>query len=367
MESCINEWSKHMEFIVKHVLAHEHRLCKEVFGSIASGVWTVCFAKTAAQSGILSFLQFGMSIAESKKGPIKLLNLLHIFSVLENLRMDFNKLFGGEACIEIKSMTRDLVNEVVNGASQIFWELPLQVELERQSSPPKDEGVPRLVSFVTDNCNQLLDDNYRPILTQVLKICQGWKNDKYDEGLLTIQMYSIVREIAFNLDAWSKAYEQRALSYIFMMNNHCHFHSLEGTNLGNLMGDSWGTISDSPKKRIKAFNEAFDDMNKKHSNWVIFDESLRKKMQQLVVQAFVPAYRSYLQKYSILVEHDDTAARNRNRNVKDRVRSLENMLSTLFQPKQIKYPSTIGPHFTGKQNKFCNQPISFDTYSYVTI
>ncbi|XWS20634.1 hypothetical protein CRYUN_Cryun31cG0119500 [Craigia yunnanensis] len=394
MESCIDEWSKHMEFIVKHVLEHERRLCKEVFGSIASGVWTGCFAKIAAQSGILSFLQFGMSIAESKKGPFKLLNLLHIFSVLENLRMDFNKLFGGEACIEIKTLTRDLVTKVVNGASEIFRELPVQVELERQSSPPRDGGVPRLVSFVTDYCNQLLDDNYRPILTQVLKICQCWKHEKYDEGLLTNQMYSIVREIAVNLDAWSKAYEQRALSYIFMMNNHCHFHSLKGTKLGNLMGDSWlsahgqykeyysalylreswgkllaclsqdnpvssssagGTISDLPKKRLKSFNEAFDDMYKKQSNWVIFDETLRKKMYLLVVQAFVPAYRSYLQKYSLLVEHNDTAARN----VKYTEQSLENMLSTLFQPKQKKYSRTIGSHFSGKQrnavtNQFCS-------------
>ena len=141
-------------FIVKHVLEHEHRLCKEVFGSIAAGVWTGCFAKIAAQSGILSFLQFGMSIAESKKGPRKLLHLLHIFSVLENLRMDFNKLFEREACIEIKTVTTDFVTKVVNGASDIFWKLPVQVELERQSSPPEDGGVPRQVTFMTDYCNQ---------------------------------------------------------------------------------------------------------------------------------------------------------------------------------------------------------------------
>ncbi|XP_017978070.1 PREDICTED: exocyst complex component EXO70A1 [Theobroma cacao] len=375
MERCIEEWSKHMEFIVKHVLEHEHRLCKEVFGSTASGVWMDCYAKIAAQSGILSFLQFGMSIAESKNCPIKLLNLLRIFSVLENLRMDFNKLFGGETCVEIKTMTSDLVTKVVNGASEIFWELPVQVELERQSYPPKDGGIPRLVSFVTGYCNQLLDDKYRPVLTQVLKICHGWKHEKYEEGLVTNQIYSIVREIAVNLDAWSKAYDQRPLSYIFMLNNHSHFHSLKGTELGNLMGDSWlsahgqykeyysalylreswgklltclsqdNPVSSDLPKRLKAFNEAVDDMYNKQSNWVIFDESLRQKMHQLVVQALVPAYRSYLQKHSLLVEHSDTTSRT----VKYTAKSLENMLNTLFQPWQIKYRSTIDSHFTGKQ------------------
>ncbi|MBA0594765.1 exocyst complex component EXO70A1 [Gossypium raimondii] len=371
MEGCIHEWSKHMEFIVKCVLESEHMLCKEVFGSLASGAWTGCFAKIAVESGILLFLRFGMSIAESKKSPIKLLHLLIIFSVLETLRMDFNKLFGGESCNEIKTMTRDLVTKVVNGASEIFWELPLQVELERRSSPPSDGGVPWLVSFVTDYCNRLLDDNYRPILTQVLRIHQGWKYEKYEEGLVTNQIYSIVREIAVNLDAWSKAYERKALSYIFMMNNHCHFTSLKGTKLGNLMGDSWlnahGNYKDyysalylretwgkilasltqdnpdsSPKMRLMAFNEAFDDMYKKQLNWVVIDESLTNKMHKLVVQALVPAYTSYLQKYRVVVEHRS--------DVFYTVQSLETMLNTLFKAKQVKYTSsTIGSHLTGEQ------------------
>ncbi|GMI81938.1 exocyst subunit exo70 family protein G1 [Hibiscus trionum] len=376
MESCIHDWSKHMKFIAQNVLENEHRLCKEVFGSLASHIWTGCFAKIAVDSGILSFLRFGMSIAESKKSPTKLLRLLNIFSVLEDLRMDFNKLFGGESCNEIKNITRDLVTKVVNGASEIFWELPLQVELERRSSPPSDGGVPRLLSFVTDYCNRLLDDKSRPILNQVLRIYQGWKHEKYNEGLVTNQIYRVVRETAVNLDAWSEAYEQRALSYIFMMNNHCHFNSLKGTELGNLMGDSWlnangkykeyysalylretwgkiqafisqdkpvsSAISDSPKKWLMAFNEAFDDMYKKQLNWVIIDESLRNKMHKLVVQTLVPSYTSYLQKYSLVVEQGG---------VFYTVQSLENMLSTLFKPKQVKYTSssTISSHFTGKQ------------------
>ncbi|GMI91974.1 exocyst subunit exo70 family protein G1 [Hibiscus trionum] len=375
-ESCMHEWSNHMKFIVKYVLENEHRLCKEVFGSLASGIWTGCFVKIAVESGILSSLRFGMSIAESKKSPIKLLHLLNIFSVLEDLRMDFNKLFGGESCNEIKNMTRDLVAKVVNGASEIFWELPLQVELERRSSPPSDGRIPRLVSFVTDYCNRLLDDNSRPILTQVLRIYQGWKHEKFDEGLVTNQIYSIMREIAVNLDAWSKAYEQRALSYIFMMNNHFHFNSLKGTKLGDLMGDSWlnangnykeyysalylretwgkilallsqdnpvsSTISGSPKKRLMAFNEALDNMYKKQLDWIIIDESSRDKMHKLVVQTLVPAYTSYLQKYRLVVEHSD---------VFYTAESLENMLSTLFKPKQVKHTSssTIGSHFIGKQ------------------
>ncbi|KAK8988517.1 hypothetical protein V6N11_029904 [Hibiscus sabdariffa] len=51
----------------------------------------------------------------------------------------------------------------------------------------KDEvlrrGVPRHVSFVTDYCNWLLDDNSRLILTQVLRIYRSWKQENYEEEL----------------------------------------------------------------------------------------------------------------------------------------------------------------------------------------
>ncbi|KAE8658706.1 O-fucosyltransferase family protein [Hibiscus syriacus] len=257
MESCIHEWSKHMEFIVKYVLENEHRLCKEVFGSLASGIWTGCFEKIAVESGILSFVWFGMNIAESKK---------------------------------------DLVTKVVNGASEIFWELPLQVELERRSSPPSDRCIPRLVSFVTDYCNRLLDDN----------------ETNFDPSLENLSSSLLERDL--------------------------------GKILSRLCQDIpvSSTISNSPKKRLKAFNEAFDDMYKKQLNWVIIDESSRDKMHKLVVQTLVTAYASYLQKYSLVVEHSD---------VFYMVQSLENMLSTVLKPKQVKYTSssTIGSHFTVKQ------------------
>ncbi|PQQ14939.1 exocyst complex component EXO70A1 [Prunus yedoensis var. nudiflora] len=215
-----------------------------------------------------------------KKDPIKLLKLLDIFTVMENLRLNFNRLFGGKACDEIQTLTRDLINRVVIGACEIFWELPSQVELQRRFSPPSDGGVPGLI-------------------------------------------YSTMKEVGLNFDAWSKAYEDISLSYFFMMNNHCHFSQMKGTQLGDIMGDSWlealekykGLISfpfdhqDFDNKLFKAFNEAFDERYKKHSNWVISDESLRQKVCQLLVQAVVPVYKSYMHKYGVLVEQDASAGK----------------------------------------------------------
>ncbi|XP_027344838.1 exocyst complex component EXO70B1 [Abrus precatorius] len=239
MESYIDQWGSHLELVVQQLLEVEYRLSNNVFGKIGPEAWMGCFAKIAVESGILSFIQFGRIVTERKNDPFKLLNLLSIFRVLNGLRLKFNQLFSGKACEEIRTVTKDLINKVVNGASEIFWQLPAQVKLQRPTSPPPDGGVPRLVNFVTDYCNQLLGDAYGPHLTQVLKIHLSWRKEVYEEGIVLSKIYNAIKEVAVNLDAWSKAYEDITLSYLFMMNNHCHFYSLRGTVLGNMMGDSW--------------------------------------------------------------------------------------------------------------------------------
>ncbi|GAV90585.1 Exo70 domain-containing protein [Cephalotus follicularis] len=387
LEGSINQWCKHLDLAVKHVFEPEFRLCKEVF-NIGADVWMCCFSEIAVQSGILSFLQFGMNVTQCKKEPIKLLKLLDIFAALDNLRVDFNRLFGGEPCAEIQTLTRDLIKRVVNGACEIFWELTLQVELQRQSSPPPDGRVPALVCFVTDYCNQLLGEHYRPILTQVLGIYQNWKYENYEEALLTNQIYQIIKEIGLNLDSWSKGLDDISLSYLFMMNNHCHFYHLKGTKVGEMMGDSWiraheqyrdyysalylreswgkllpiinqdGQILSGPagndlvKKRLKTFNEVFDGMYKKQSSWVVADECLRQKICQLVVQAFLPVYRSYLQKY----EQDPSAPKYVKYHT---AKSLKNMLTTLFHPKLNKCASNQQIHLIGKQEDIVKDQFHF--------
>ncbi|KAJ4838800.1 hypothetical protein Tsubulata_021619 [Turnera subulata] len=375
IEVCIDQWCKHLDLAMKHVFEVEYKLCRDVFEKMGPDFCEGCFAKIASEPGILSFLKFGKEITQCKNDPLKLLKLLDIFAALDNLRMEFNRLFGGAACTEIQTMTRDLVRSVVDGACEIFWELPVQVELQRLTSPPSDGSVPRLVIFVTDYCNRLLGDDYRPLLAQVLGIHRSWKKEKYQEDLLTDQVCSILKEIGLNLDAWSKAYEDTTLSYLFMMNNHCHFSKLKGTKLGELMGEScleghqqyrdnymmlhlretWGKVfallsqetrtlssptrrsaGDLVKRRLKEFNEAFDAMYEKQSNWVVPNEDIRWKMCKLTIHAFVPGYRSYLKACSLPAEQNVSPGKH----VKYTEQDLETMLSSLFEPKPRKSGSS---------------------------
>lgn len=386
IEGYIAQWGKHLEFAVKHLFEVEYKLCNDVFERIGLDVWMGCFAKIAAQAGILAFLQFGKTVTESKKDPVKLLKLLDIFASLNKLRLDFNRLFGGAACIEIQNLTRDLIKRVIDGAAEIFWELLVQVELQRQTPPPQDGGVPRLVSVITDYCNKLLGDDYKPVLTQVLVIHRSWKHKKFQERLLINEVLNIVKAIELNLEPWMKAYDDITLSYLFAMNNHWHlFKHLRGTKLGDLLGDSWlkeheqykdyyaavflrdswgklpshlsreglilfsggrATARDLVKKRLKKFNESFDEMYKKQCNWVVSEKDLREKTCQLIVQAVVPVYRSYMQNYGPLVEQDSSSSKY----AKYSVQGLENMILSLFQPKPARYGSFKGRSPSGKLN-----------------
>uniref|UniRef100_A0A6M2EIX5 Exocyst subunit Exo70 family protein n=1 Tax=Populus davidiana TaxID=266767 RepID=A0A6M2EIX5_9ROSI len=386
IEGYIAQWGKHLEFAVKHLFEAEYKLCNDVFERLGLDVWMGCFSKIAAQAGILAFLQFGKTVTESKRDPIKLLKLLDIFASLNKLRLDFNRLFGGAACIEIQNLTRDLIRRVIDGAAEIFWELLVQVELQRQIPPPPDGNVPILVSIITEYCNKLLGDNYKPILSQVLVIHRSWKHEKFQERILVGEVLNIVKAIELNLETWTKAYEDTNLANLFAMNNHYHLYKhLKGTKVGDLLGDSWfkeheqykdyhaaiflrdswgklpghlsreglilfsggrATARDLVKKRLKTFNEAFDEMYKKQSSWVVPDRDLREKICQQIVQAVVPIYRSYMQNYGPLVEQDGSS----NKYAKYSVQALEQMLSSLFLPKPGRYASFKGRQLSDKFN-----------------
>ncbi|CAN6200633.1 unnamed protein product [Urochloa humidicola] len=364
----VERWGQHLEFAVHHLLEAERKLCVAVFERRPEAMPS-CFAEIAARAGILDFLKFGRALADTRKDPIKLLRLLDVFDALNKLRVDFNRLFGGKACAEIQTRTRELVKMLVDGAVEIFEELLVQVELQRNMPPPVDGGVPRLVSFVAKYSNQLLGEPYRSVLTQVVTIHRSWRKEVFNDKMLVDAVLNIVKTLEINFETWSKAYGDTTLSCLFMMNIHWHFFKhLKGTKLGELLGDawlreheqykdyfsafflreSWGTLApllsreglimfskgqatarDLVKQRLKSFNAKFDEMFQKQSTWVISDRDLQQKTCHLVVQAIVPIYRSFMQNYGPLVEQDVSASKY----VKYSAEDLDKMLNTLFLPK----------------------------------
>lgn len=396
IEDSIARWREHLEFAVKHLFESEYKLCSDLLGACAPPEqWMGCFAEIASQAGIIGFLRFGMRVTESKKDPIKLLKLLDIFSTLDKLRVDFNRLFGGKPCGEIKNLTRDLIRRVVDGACDIFWELLAQVELQGQMPPPPRGSVPKLVTFITGYCNTLLGEEYRPVLTQVLKINHLWRREQFQEGLLAEAILNVVKALEENLDEWSRGYEDPAQASLFLMNAHWHFHKhLLETDLGELLGEDWlkghrhysdyymelylrqswgrlpGLLSREGlallanggggggsgggrssgkalvKKRLRAFDEAFDEIYRRHSRWVIQEKDLREELCNLIVQKLVPRFRTFMKSCGPLVEQEEGL----HNYSKYTVQSLESMLGSLFQDSPGRSSSFKHRPSNGKVN-----------------
>ncbi|XP_010463386.1 PREDICTED: exocyst complex component EXO70A1-like [Camelina sativa] len=352
IEGDIDQWRLHMEIAVKEIYEVESKLCYDVFEDVGEDVPLRCFGKIASNSGILSLLRFGSRISKCKKDPPKLLKLLDCFSTMDNIRIEFNQLFQGEQCSEIRRVTRELISNLVKGVCEIFWELPCQVELQRPNCPLLEAGVPRL----------------------------------YQEEILTGHIYNILREIALNLDAWSSSNKDTAISCIFMMNNHSHFCGLRETHLGEMMGESWlnaheqyrdyyaalyvkeswgnllslltnkaqTTSSSSAVKRKRAresikrtlqdFSKGFDEIYTKQSNWVVEDDKLRWKICQAMVRTVVPRYKSYLQSYIMLLAEEDPTS-DSNKHLYYTPKGLEMKLTTMFQRREEE---------TEKRNQYSN-------------
>ncbi|XP_037453180.1 exocyst complex component EXO70A1-like [Triticum dicoccoides] len=376
-------WGRHLEFVVRRLLESERQLCAKVFGQHKDDA-SVCFAEIASRASVLDFLRFGRAAADAKKDPIKLLRLLEVFDSLNKLRLDFNRLFGGKVCADIQCQTRDLVKLLVDGSVEIFEELIVQVELQRHMPPPADGGVPRLVTFIVEYCNQLLGEKYRPVLAQVLTIHRSWRKEVFSDKMLAVAVLNIVKALEANFDVWSKAYGNKIQSYIFMMNTRWHFYKhVKATKLAELLGDvwirdhekfkdfyltvfmrdSWGALSpllnreglilfskgratakDLVKQRLKTFNARFSEMFHEQSAWIIPDKDLRRETCDLVIQAIVPPYRSYMQNYGPLVEQDASASKY----VKYTVDGLEKMLGSLFSPRPKRSGSFQIGHSNGK-------------------
>ncbi|XP_051116680.1 exocyst complex component EXO70A1-like [Andrographis paniculata] len=386
MVDYVDLWDEHMEFSVRHLLRKEFALCRKVFERFGSDVSTCLFADIAIKSGFMEILEFGNTVCKCKKEAIKLLKLIKIFSTMDKLRLDFNDLFVGKHCLKIQNQTRELVKKVVDGACEIFWELSAQVELQREFDPPPDGSVPTLVDFVIEYCSYLLDDENISILTGILEIYQVWNQVKFGDGIVSNEIRNIIKAVEINVEIWAKGYDDTALSYLFMMNNHSYLcNETRKSKLGDLMGSSWLWAYDESAEyyaglymresweklleflqeedltlfpggrafdrnlvdeRVVAFCETFDDMYKKQSKWKLYDKGLRWKTCQMVVETVVRPYKNFLQKYMPGVEHENELT---NR-VMYTAESLENMISALFQQKIGVYGSVKCTDMIGIKN-----------------
>ncbi|KAL3829457.1 hypothetical protein ACJIZ3_018259 [Penstemon smallii] len=166
------------------------------------------------------------------------------------------------------------------------------------------------------------------------------------------------------LEGKSKLYKDHALSSIFLMNNGRYIlQKIKGsTELNSLMGDTWcrkrsselrqyhktyqretwgkllnclntegllvngKVVKPNVKERFTSFNATFSEIHKTQSSWVVGDEQLQSELRVSISNMVIPAYRSFLGRFSQVF----TPGRQTEKYVKYQAEDIETYIDELF-------------------------------------
>ncbi|KAL0377263.1 UNVERIFIED_CONTAM: Exocyst complex component EXO70B1 [Sesamum radiatum] len=178
------------------------------------------------------------------------------------------------------------------------------------------------------------------------------------------QITKIMDVLDANVEGKSKLYKDPSLSSIFMMNNGRYIlKKIKGSaELNSLMGETWYRKKSSDlrqyhkgyqretwgkllkclnpegltangkvvkpvlKERFKSFNAMFDEIHKTQSHWVVGDEQLQSELRVSISNMVIPAYRSFLGRYS----QTFTPGRQTEKYVKFQAEDIETYIDDLF-------------------------------------
>ncbi|EHA8587822.1 exocyst complex component EXO70B1-like [Cocos nucifera] len=189
-------------------------------------------------------------------------------------------------------------------------------------------------------------------------------NNAEDPNPFAEQLMEVMELLHASLESKSKLYKDQALCNIFLMNNGRYImKKIKGAaEINVLLGDVWcrkrssdlrqyhknyqretwskvlacfrdgglnvrGNVSKPVlKERFKSFNAMFDEIHKTQSSWVVSDEQLQSELRVSISAVVVPAYRSFLGRYSQYLD----PGRQTEKYIKFGADDLENYIDELF-------------------------------------
>ncbi|KAI4366940.1 hypothetical protein MLD38_022738 [Melastoma candidum] len=185
-----------------------------------------------------------------------------------------------------------------------------------------------------------------------------------DQSPFSAQLMRVMELLESNLTSKSKLYRDIPLCSIFMMNNGRYIlQKVKGSKgIKESVGDMWSrkksadlrqyhqnykretwgkvlacfkdegltvngkVMKPELKERFKSFNALFDEIHRTQSLWVVSDEQMQSELRVSISAVVVPAYRSFLGRFSQVF----TAGRQTEKYVKYQPEDLENYIDELF-------------------------------------
>ncbi|GMP30732.1 hypothetical protein CsSME_00005262 [Camellia sinensis var. sinensis] len=321
---------------------------------------------------MLQLLNVGEAIAFSPYRPERLFCILDMNAVLADLGPDIDALYANEIGSCVRNKCQDVLRRLGDCVKATLIGFKHDVVSSISTNAFSGGGFHHLISYVlnyignltdySESLNLLLEDGNRedtvlfsPDFNEVSE------EDDVSGSPMSPYFQSLISILECNLEDKSKLYKDDSLLHLFLMNNiHYMAQKVKSCELRTILRDEWirkqngkfrqhamnyeratwssilsllgdegihntGSNSISKtllKKRLQSFYVSFEEVYESQTGWLIPDKQLREDLQISTSQKVIPAYRSFVGRYTCYLEE---------KNIKYSADDLQNHLFDLFE------------------------------------
>ncbi|XP_021895682.1 exocyst complex component EXO70B1 [Carica papaya] len=389
MEREIPTWTKTFKDCATIYFPGEKKLADEVFSDHAA-IAADLFTKVARSTEI-QLLNFAEAVAMTKRSAEKLFKVLDMYETLRDHFAAVNDLFPEPFAKELKAEANTSRSRLGETAIYMFCDLENSIKSDTGKTPVPGGAVHPLTRYTMNYLRYACE--YKTTLEQVFKEHwkieradstsrprhDGVVDDDHDSNNadsknnesvspFSAQLMRVMDLLDSNLEKKSKLYKDIPLSCIFMMNNGRYIvQKIKGSaEIHQVMGDTWCRKRSSNlrnyhknyqretwgkllgclgheglmvngklvkpvlKERFKSFNAMFDEIHRTQSTWVVSDEQLQSELRVSISAVVIPAYRSFLGRFSQYLD----PGRQTEKYIKFQEEDIETYIEELFDGNQ---------------------------------
>ncbi|KAL0319454.1 UNVERIFIED_CONTAM: Exocyst complex component EXO70B1 [Sesamum angustifolium] len=342
-------WIQVSKICVKILFQREKQLCEQIFEGLGdNAVKDECFMGTVHVFAVDLFT-FAKEMSMSNQPYDRMETILGVYDVFAWVLPSVDALFKSVRGEEIRNICAETLSRIENDVGRMLHDFEDTV-LHGISDVSENRGeVHELTEFVMKQIDLIVRN--RRLLTSLIKstpsmdfgdliIPRGDLMDSHNRSFLELHLILIIVVLQRNLKKKSEFFQDPSLGLLFIMNNVRYIvQRIEGSNeLQEMIGDSYLkklnenvkleminyqsstcskflTCFEEPglyitrcfrsrpsksavRRRLKAFNSAFEDIKLLHSVWTIPDLQLRDDLRVSMCEKLVPAYKTFLEKFS---------------------------------------------------------------------
>uniref|UniRef100_A0A5B6ZGZ7 Exocyst subunit Exo70 family protein n=1 Tax=Davidia involucrata TaxID=16924 RepID=A0A5B6ZGZ7_DAVIN len=385
LEAKIKRWIRAARIFIRVLFASERRQSQQIFGGL--GMDDACFVETVRDAATLLF-DIAQGLSMIRPSPERLKTILHFHKDLSNLKTDVSYVFQSEESVEIiqiretiQILAAQILSRLVEAVRAILPDFENSLLRELSTIQDPQGTIHPSTMYVMDYVGLILDN--KEILTELIVLKPSSASFRREvmipdveyaaevEGRtpLALHLIWIIVILRFNLEGKSMHCAEASLAHLFIMNNVGYIvrKMEESPQLLEMIGDdylkklaedvqqaaasyltstldrilycfrddglegSWWGLSSRVSKsalreRLKTFNSMFGEFHHTQARRVVPNLQLQEKLRLSILEKLIPAYDSFLGRFSTHIEsrkHQETY-------IKYSVKVLETIVMNFF-------------------------------------